>query len=142
MHRRQFLKSAAVLSVLSTGCSPVRRPSAKGTVPPIRRVRPDDPSWPSEATWDRLRQAVHGRLIKVESPLAACRSAPEGASCTAVFNRLKNPYYIGEQPALTQNSGYLDAWMSAPSVYVVAVATTADVVAAVISPANTMCVWS
>ena len=131
MHRRQFLKSAAVLSVLSTGCSPVRRPSAKGTVPPIRRVRPDDPSWPSEATWDRLRQAVHGRLIKVESPLAACRSAPEGASCTAVFNRLKNPYYIGEQPALTQTSGYLDAWMSAPSVYAVAVATTADVVAAV-----------
>src|SRR4029434_5418419 len=89
-------------------CSPCLR----RTVQPVRRVRLADPCWPSEATWDRLRQAVHGRLIKVESPLAACRRAPEGASCTAVFNRLKNPYYIGEQPALTQTSGYLDAWMS------------------------------
>ena len=76
MHRRQFLKSAAVLSALSTGCSPVLLPAAKGTEHPVRRVRPDDPSWPSEAAWDRLRQAVHGRLLKVESPLAACRTAP------------------------------------------------------------------
>ena len=131
MHRRQFLQSAAVLSVLSTSCASVLRPAAQGTMPPVRRVRPADPSWPSEATWDRLRQAVYGRLIKVESPLTVCRTAPEGASCTAVLNQLTNPYYIGEQPALTQSSGWLDAWTSVPSVYAVAVANTADVVAAV-----------
>ena len=70
-------------------------------------------------------------MITVESPLTACRTAPEGASCTAVLNQLKNPYYIGEQPALTQTSGWLDAWTSVPSVYAVAAANTADVVAAV-----------
>ena len=78
MHRRQFLQGAAVLSVLATGGAPDRRTSAQGTVQPVRRVRLADPSWPSEATWDRLRQAVHRRLLKVESPLAACRTTPEG----------------------------------------------------------------
>jgi FAD/FMN-containing dehydrogenase len=48
-----------------------------------------------------------------------------------VVTQLHNPYYLGEQPALTQSSGWLDAWTSAPSVYAVAVATTADVIAAV-----------
>jgi FAD/FMN-containing dehydrogenase len=100
-------------------------------VQPVRRVRPGDPSWPSEASWDRLRREVRGRLIKVESPLTACQTAPEGALCTKVFKGLKNPYYIGDQPALTQTSGWVDAWTSAPSVYAVAAAETADVVAAV-----------
>src|SRR5262245_43165690 len=131
MHRRQFLQSAAGLSVLATGWAPVRRTAAQSPLQPVRRVRPADPSWPSDATWDRLRHAVHGRLLKVESPLAACQTAPEGAACTAVVTQLHNPYYLGEQPALTQSSGWLDAWTSAPSVYAVAVATTADVIAAV-----------
>jgi FAD/FMN-containing dehydrogenase len=131
MHRRQFLKGAAVLSGLATGCAPVRRTAAPGPALPVHRVRPADPSWPSEATWDRLRQQVHGRLLAVESPLAACRTAPAGAACTEVVTQLHNPYYLSEQPALTQSAGWLDAWTSAPSVYAVAVATTADVVAAV-----------
>ena len=131
MNRRQFLKSATAIPVLSTGCSQVLRTSAKGAAQPVRRVRPGDPSWPSEASWDRLRREVRGRLIKVESPLTACQTAPEGASCTEVFKELKNPYYIGDQPALTQTSGWVDAWTSAPSVYAVAAAETADVVAAV-----------
>jgi hypothetical protein len=109
MHRRQFLKGAAVLSGLATGCAPVRRTAAPGPAPPVHRVRPADPSWPSEATWDRLRQQVHGRLLKVESPLAACRTAPAGATCTEVVTQLHNPYYLSEQPALTQSSGWLDA---------------------------------
>jgi FAD/FMN-containing dehydrogenase len=70
-------------------------------------------------------------LIEVKSPLAACRTAPEGAACTELFKELKNPYYIGDQPALTQTSGWLDAWTSAPSVYAVAAAETADIVAAI-----------
>ena len=131
MNRRQFLKSATAIPVLSIGCSQVLRTSAKAAAQPVRRVRPGDPSWPSEASWDRLRREVRGRLIKVESPLTACQTAPEGASCTEVFKELKNPYYIGDQPALTQTSGWVDAWTSAPSVYAVAAAETADVVAAV-----------
>jgi hypothetical protein len=115
----------------STGCSQVLRTSAKGTARPLRRVRPGDPSWPSEASWDRLRREVRGRLIKVESPLTACQTAPEGVSCAEVFRELKNPYYIGDQPGLTQTSGWVDAWTSASGVYAVAAAETADVVAPV-----------
>jgi FAD/FMN-containing dehydrogenase len=67
----------------------------------------------------------------VKSPLAACRAAPNSAECEEFFRKLKNPYYIGDQPALTQTSGWVDAWISAPSVYAVAAARTEDVVAAV-----------
>jgi hypothetical protein len=35
----------------------------------------------SEATWDRLQQAVHGRLLKGECS-AACRTTPEEALST------------------------------------------------------------
>jgi FAD/FMN-containing dehydrogenase len=38
---------------------------------------------------------------------------------------------VGDQPALTQTSGWADAWTSQPSVYAVAAESTADVVAAV-----------
>jgi FAD/FMN-containing dehydrogenase len=48
-----------------------------------------------------------------------------------VFRELKNPYYIGDEAGLAQTTGWLDAWTSQPSVYAVAVETTADVVAAV-----------
>jgi FAD/FMN-containing dehydrogenase len=102
-----------------------------GAAQPVRRVRPGDPSWPSEASWASLRREVHGRLITVESPLTACHMAPEGAACAEVLKALRNPYYIGDQPALTQTSGWVDAWTSAPSVYAVAAAETDDVVAAV-----------
>jgi hypothetical protein len=131
MNRRQFLKSTAAIPVIATGSPQLLRTSVKDAAPPVRRVRPGDPSWPSDGSWDRLRRDVGGRLIKVESPLAACRTAPQGAVCAEVFKQLKNPYYIGDQPRLTQTSGWVDAWTSAPSVYAVAAAETADVVAAV-----------
>ena len=119
MNRRQFLKSATALPLLNS-CSHVLRTSAKGAAQPVRRVRPGDPSCPSEASWNRLRREVRSRLITVESPLTACQTATEGTSCAEVFKELKNPYYIGDQPALTQTSGWVDAWTSAPGVYAVA----------------------
>jgi len=67
----------------------------------------------------------------VKSPLAACRAAPASAECEEFFRKLKNPYYIGDHPALTQTSGWVDAWTSSPSVYTVAATKTEDVVAAV-----------
>jgi FAD/FMN-containing dehydrogenase len=69
--------------------------------------------------------------MTVDSPLAACRAEPEGAECRLLFKELQNPYYIGDDPALTQTSGWLDAWTAEPSVYAVAATNTADVVAAV-----------
>jgi FAD/FMN-containing dehydrogenase len=78
-----------------------------------------------------LRRDAGGRLIEVRSPLDACRAAPESASSREILEQLRNPYYIGDQPALTQTSGWLDAWTSAPSAYAVLAENTADVVAAV-----------
>jgi len=54
---------------------------------------------------------------------------PESSACKALIENLQNPYYIGDQAAGTQTSGWLDAWMPAPSAYAVA-ATTRDHVAA------------
>jgi FAD/FMN-containing dehydrogenase len=67
----------------------------------------------------------------VESPLAACESAPDGAACRLVIKNLQNPYFVGDQAGGTQTSGWIDAWTSVPSAYAVAVRNTADVVAAV-----------
>jgi FAD/FMN-containing dehydrogenase len=133
MNRRRFLQSTAAIPLLPIAASRALTISAKAAAPraPARRVRPSDPSWPSEADWIKFRQTVEGRLIKVESPLTACQKDPDGASCQEILKRLKNPYYIGDQPGLTQNSGWVDAWMSAPSVYAVAATRTEDVVAAI-----------
>src|SRR6059036_3032080 len=77
MNRRRFLKSTATMPLLAIAASPALTQFTKGAAPrsPARRIRPVDPSWPSEADWNKLRQTVEGRLIKVESPLAACHGA-------------------------------------------------------------------
>ena len=95
------------------------------------RVRPGDAGWPTAVQWDGLRLAVDGRLLKLESPFAGGCKAPVSATCDEALKQIKNPYYIGDQPALTQSSGWVDAWTSQPSAYAVAAETTADVVAAV-----------
>ncbi len=97
----------------------------------MRRARPGDAAWPTDADWDRLRKQVGGRLIELESPLAACRSEPDGDACADALRQLKNPYWLGDQPALTQASGWLDAWTSQPSAYAVAAGSVEDVVAGV-----------
>src|SRR5687767_12429870 len=124
MNRRHFLKSSAALPAFSILSSCVTTPEA-GAV----RVRPGDEGWPSEANWEELSRAVGGRLIKIESPLAACQKDP--AACTELFGRIKNPFYIGDHPALTQTSGWIDAWSSKPSAFAVAASNTQDVVAPV-----------
>jgi hypothetical protein len=144
MNRRQFLKSAAAIPLLHVGSSQLPKSSTKGTAPSAsaRRVRPGDPGWPSAASWDRLNREVGGRLIKVESPLAACQVAPNSPACSEVFRNLKNPYCIGDEPGLTQTSGWVDAWTSAPSVDAVAATKTDDVVAAVNFARENNLVWS
>src|SRR5258705_8310953 len=133
VNRRDFLKSTAAIPVLAAGCSPLAKTSEKRAVPSVgaRRVRPGDPAWPSAASWERLKREVEGRLIEVQSPVAACRNAPDSAECRELFRKLKNPYYIGDEPGLTQTCGWVDAWTSAPSVFAVAAQKTEDVVAAV-----------
>ncbi|WP_076857723.1 FAD-binding oxidoreductase [Bradyrhizobium mercantei] len=133
MNRRDLLIGAA-LTPLAHWIAPGPAAVAQGTsnaAQLLRRTRPLDAAWPSAASWNRLNEQTEGRLVKVESPLAACRDNPSGPACRDVFKELKNPYYIGDDAALTQTTGYLDAWTSEPSVYAIAARNTADVVAAV-----------
>ncbi|MEP6633938.1 MAG: FAD-binding oxidoreductase [Luteimonas sp.] len=131
MKRRDVLKAAIAVTFLQTfapGASMNAWAGRAGTYP--SRVRPGDPGWPSQTEWSALNQRVEGRLLKLESPFADCSATTPGATCEAL-KHVGNPYYLGDQPALTQTSGWLDAWKSQPSAYAVAARNTADVVAAV-----------
>ena len=130
--RRELLKGAMAGPFMAGAWRPFPVLAREGVAARVRsRIRPGDPAWPSQASWELLRQRVGGRLIKVQSPLGACVEAPEGAACGEVFRELKNPYYIGDEVALTQTTGWVDAWTSRPSVYAVAARGARDVVAAV-----------
>ncbi|MEO9191973.1 MAG: FAD-binding oxidoreductase [Acetobacteraceae bacterium] len=130
MNRRELLSRAGAVPLLPLVWSGWPTP-ARAAAPPVRRVRPSDLEWPTQARWDTLNQDVGGHLIKVASPFDACRDAPGGAACREFFKALTNPYYIRDQAGLTQTSGWVDAWTSLPSAYAVAARNTADVVAAV-----------
>lgn len=133
MNRRKFVKSASVLSAISIGSSSLLAFSEKTFLQAnkFRRARPGDHKWPSKESWEQLNKLVNGNLTKLESPMVACKISPGSEGCKEVFKGLKNPYYIGDNPALTQTAGWLDAWNSVPSVYAVAAKNTTDVVAAV-----------
>ena len=107
----------------SSSSGPLAPTPAAGVARASARVRPRDPGWPTQADWERLSRDVGGRLIKVDSPLAACADAPESAACARIFKALKNPYYLGDEVGLTQTLGWVDAWTSRPSVYAVAART-------------------
>ncbi|MBV8584732.1 MAG: FAD-binding oxidoreductase [Verrucomicrobia bacterium] len=133
MNRRGVLRilgtAFAVLPVVwSRLFGPVKAEAAASSA---TRVRPNESAWPSEQDWETLNKQVSGRLIKVESPLAVCAKAPTDPNCAKVFKALKNPYYLGDEPGLTQTLGWVGAWISEPSVCAVAVESTDDVVAAV-----------
>jgi FAD/FMN-containing dehydrogenase len=133
VNRRRLLRTAAAAipflpSIWPWALAPT---GASGAAPSASRVRPGDPAWPSEASWNRLSGEVGGQLVKVRSPLAACMEAPSSAACAQVFKDLKNPYYLGDEIGLTQSLGWVDAWTSRPSMYAVVARTTDHVVAAV-----------
>ncbi|MBV6323006.1 FAD-dependent oxidoreductase [Duganella violaceipulchra] len=128
MKRRSLLKSVAALPLMSLTSLRAAAATAR------RRLRPGDAAWPSATAWQQLKERVDGRLLKLDAPFAACAASVGGASapaCTAALDALKNTYAIGDQPALTQTSGWQDAWSSQPSAYAVVARGTADVVAAV-----------
>jgi hypothetical protein len=131
MNRRSFL--GALGASLTGSCFAGLRiaRAATSVESPFARVRPGEPGWPSQAQWDGLSNAVSGQLVRIDDPLAPCRRAAEGPACQAFFKEMKNPYFLSEDPALTETSGWVDAWSSAPSAYAVKVRSTADVVAAV-----------
>lgn len=133
LSRRKFLRGAILIPSLTRGSSFLF--ASNGNIfeqsKKIKRIRPTNLRWPSLEKWNQLKAAVNGNLIKIESPVNICKATANKETCTDFFNSLKNPYFIGDSPALTQTSGYQGAWQSEPSVYAVAATCTADVVAAV-----------
>ena len=126
MKRRSLLKAAIIPAM------PLVPAWAKAAPKPgLRpRVRPGNAGWPAAATWQDLQRAVGGRLLRLEPFFAAC-SSPAAAACRQATEDIRNPYAIGDQPALTQTSGWLDAWDSKPSAYALAAESSADIAAAV-----------
>jgi FAD/FMN-containing dehydrogenase len=116
MRRRAFV--GAGLSLAGAALLPAQAARAKA----FSRVRPGQPGWPAAADWAKLGAAVGGRLAPVTMPDLT------GPGAKAL---LGNPFYLADQPGLSQSSGWLDAWRLSPSAYVVAAENTADVVAAV-----------
>jgi FAD/FMN-containing dehydrogenase len=125
MNRRAFLRAIGAASLI-----PIlpRRLWAAATTNFSRR-RPSDAAWPSPSAWKQLNEAVGGNLIPVNFPLSA--SDPAAAAATLSSKNLKNPYYIGDQPGLTETLGWVDAWATQPSVYAVAARNAQDIAAAV-----------
>jgi FAD/FMN-containing dehydrogenase len=87
--------------------------------------------WPLQSTWEQLNDAVGGNLIPVNFPLSVLKTDSGGAAAKSLSENLKNPYYIGDQPGLTQTLGWVDAWVTQPSVYSVAARNAQDIAAAV-----------
>jgi FAD/FMN-containing dehydrogenase len=111
MRRRTFLSSAAAVG-------------AVGLLGPrlaFARTTPD---------WDALRRKVGDRLIDIRSPLVEC-ARNHGAGADRLFAELKNPFYLSDEPSLTQTLGWTDAWTSRPSLKGVAAESAADVAAAI-----------
>ena len=119
MRRRHFL--SAGLATAGAAALPAHASDASlGAA--FSRVRPDTPGWPTKAEWAQLRRAVGGRLAPVALPDLSSPGARAG---------LSNPFYLADQPGLTESSGWLDGWRSSPSAYAVDARTSADVSAAV-----------
>jgi FAD/FMN-containing dehydrogenase len=124
MRRRDLIRLAALLP-LTARAADVKPASPK------RRVRPSDPDWPSETDWAGLKDEVGGRLLRPRSPFERCAVDSNDAACHEALVQLRNPYFLGDEPALTQTSGWVDAWRSRPSAYAVAAERSSDVAAAV-----------
>ena len=106
MKRRNLLKLAGSLPLASAGAS--------AQTPKFSRVRPGEAGWPSDEKWRELNASVGGQLTAVRSPLEACKAADQ-ATCDAVFRQFKNPYFIRDNVALTQTTGWAEAWVSSPA---------------------------
>jgi FAD/FMN-containing dehydrogenase len=132
--RRSLLKLTALPALpalplaLSTGLVQAAPRAPRGV---YTRVRPGDSAWPSAANWAALQRQTGGSLRKLAPFFAACATDAAAPACQDALSHLANTFDIGDQAALTQTSGWLDAWTSQPSAYAVAARNTQDIVAAV-----------
>ncbi|MEO8311038.1 MAG: FAD-binding protein [Caldimonas sp.] len=131
--RRRLLQAVALRLLPAAWLSsfvPMR--SAAAAPQALSRVRPGDAAWPAPTQWKQLGDAVGDAFLTLRSPWPDCQTATAAApACEQLFKAAKNPYFLGDDPALTQTLGWVDAWTSMPSVHAVAARRTSDIVAAV-----------
>lgn len=133
MKRRELLQAAMAAALLHGGSAglalagqaPVARPDGHA------RVRPGGPGWPDRRAWTQLGSDTGGSLLRIDPPFAGCTGHPSSPACADMLEQLGNPYYLGDHPALTQTSGWHDAWQSRPSAWAVRARHAGDVAAAV-----------
>jgi len=126
MNRRAFLKAIGSAALLLP-----MLPSRVWANTSFTRRRPSDATWPSDAAWKRLKDAVGGNLIRVDFPLSTLKTDPNSDAAKQLVENLQNPYYIGDEPGLTQTLGWVDAWATHPSIYAVAARNANDIAEAV-----------
>jgi FAD/FMN-containing dehydrogenase len=131
MKRRNFLASLAMAA--ATTLPPLKLALGAGLSAKLsyRRMRPTDAAWPDAASWAKLNGTVGGNLMKVQALFQACQTEPNGITCLEAHKNIGNPYWIGDQPAGTENSGWLDAWTPAPSTYAIKARHAGDVAAGI-----------
>ena len=120
--RKKFVRSFILLAATFRNPRAFFSEAAKRFVP-FKRVRPGDAAWPADSDWEKLGKAINGNLIHLKNPFAGDNAL--------LFKNIRNPYFIHDDPALTQALGWVDAWQSRPSVYAVAAKSSSDVAAAV-----------
>ncbi|OSO93756.1 FAD-linked oxidoreductase [Cylindrospermopsis raciborskii CENA303] len=81
--------------------------------------------------WSDLQARLGERLRVIASPFEAARRAPSSPETAEFFRAARNPYFLGDNPALTQSFGWAGAWQSSPSGRVVEGHTADDVAAAI-----------
>ena len=120
MQRRALLRTAALLPFLAAGRAGPQSLAKQ-------RVRPGDSAWPDAALWNKLNDDVGGNLLVPQALFGSCAMDPNAARCRDALDNIRNPYWIGDQPAGTEVSGWLGAWTPAPSAYAIRARNAADV---------------
>ncbi len=130
VNRRKFISGSLAFGAASIGINSEvfglhhRKEKAK-----ITRPRPGLSGWPSEAEWNTLNDDVNGNLVKIYDPMKQLGSSDEKNQ--SLLTDLRNPFVVSDNPALTQNTGWLKAWSLASSEYAVVVKNARQVASAV-----------
>lgn len=125
LDRRSLLAATAALAAIGV------TPPLLASPPMFRRIRPGDAGWPNVQAWRALNDAVGGNLLRPEPLFTPCARDITDTQCRELTNNIRNPFFIGDQAAGTQVSGWCDAWTPAPSAYAVRARHASDVAAAV-----------
>lgn len=107
----------------------VANPQSK--IPVANYCLPNQNCWPKAAEWDELKKKVNGHLFKGNSPLTPCRKDAKSSACHTVLTEVKNPFFLESQSGATQSTGWIDAWESKTSSYVVAAENAQEIAHAV-----------